>query len=492
MKTNGKILQGDCIVEMREMETNKIIQGDAKEVLKQLPNESVDMAMTSPPYWGLRDYGEEAGSLWGGDKDCVHSWKRHKVEPSSGSPSDKSGLREDPKKKQKENWSKGIESEEVEVNFCSKCGAWKGQLGLEPKPDLYVKHLMSIFDELKKVLKPTGLFFLNIGDTYSDSGGAPEDTGKRSYDKGSFRNGTVKTNLPQKCMSMIPERVMMSMVDRGWILRNKIIWNKPNPMPESVKDRFSTGYEFIYMFSKQKRYYFDLDAVREPYSEATKKRHEYAKRVDETYGENTNQKREDVDFRPQNKQVRKGRKSIQQQMDLNKGKNPGDVFEVTTQPFPDAHFAVYPPELCEKPIKAGCPQKVCVECGTPYEREVERKGGPSGDHLKHAEESEHQKAHEDNRGSNTASGSTLAERYRKEGYPTRVHKGWQKKCDCPTEQTKPGIVLDPFAGAGTTCLKASELGRRYIGIEISEKYAEMARERVGKGRNSKITEFNGG
>jgi len=207
----------------------------------------------------LRDYGEEVETVWGGDKECEHIWGEDMVKRKCGKPTQAEGIFEGRD-------LEGIQSQAElnQGNFCQKCGAWKGQLGLEPTPDLYVKHLMEIFNELKKVLKPTGLFFLNIGDTYSGSGGAGGDwrEGSRA-EQPKWSQGL--TDLPDKCMSMIPERVMMAMVDNGWILRNKIIWNKPNPMPESVKDRFSTGYEFVYMFSLNKRYYFDLDAVREPH-----------------------------------------------------------------------------------------------------------------------------------------------------------------------------------------------------------------------------------
>jgi len=371
---------------------NKILQGDARKKLKELPNNSVDMAMTSPPYWGLRDYGEETKTEW-------------------------------------------------EEGNC--------QLGLEPTPDLYVKHLMGIFNELKKVLKPTGLFFLNIGDTYSGggTGGQKNNTERvKESDTSGFRK--VDGDVPNKCMSMIPERVMMAMVNNGWILRNKIIWNKPNPMPESVKDRFSTGYEVIYMFSLNKQYHFDLYAVREPHKEISKERIKHPFNPHEDHPT-----------------VKTNKEGDMERFCNPKGKNPGDVWDITTKPFPEAHFAVYPPELCEKPIKAGCPKKVCAECGKPYEREVET---PDRDYKRGNE--------------NWRKNANIGNPQRDHGdwsYKGKT-KGWEPTCNCSTDKIKKGVVLDPLAGAGTTCLAARKHNRNYIGIEISQEYVEMAKNRIRK------------
>jgi len=324
-------------------------------------------------------------------------------------------------------------------------------LGLEPTPDLYVKHLMEIFNKLKRVLKPTGLFFLNIGDTYSSSPkGNKEPSGLQSKNYGVGKDVPMKKNasndVPNKCMSMIPERVMMAMVNNGWILRNKIIWNKPNPMPESVKDRFSTGYEVIYMFSLNKQYYFDLDAVREPHKEISKERIKHPFNPHEDHPT-----------------VKTNEEGDMERFCNPKGKNPGDVWDITTKPFPEAHFAVYPPELCEKPIKAGCPKKVCAECGKPWEREVERE-----------HRGETPVGHKEDIGGMGQSD------LRWEGPREAEFKGWKPTCNCNTEKTEKGIVLDPFAGAGTTCLAARKHNRNYIGIEISEEYVEMARNRIRK------------
>jgi len=236
------------------------------------------------------------------------------------------------------------------------------QLGLEPDSDDYVKNIADVMDEVKRVLRPDGSLWLNLGDTYDDK------------------------NLQQ-----IPARVTLELQRRGWILRNRVTWAKPNPMPQSVKDRLNDTTEAIFHFVKSKGYWYDLDAIREPYGE-------FAQRVQE----NPQWERTGEEKRAENspgKHVIYDEGKSRADAYHPAGKNPGDVFEVTTKPFPEAHFAVYPPELCEKPIKATCPDG--------------------------------------------------------------------------------GIVLDPFAGAGTTLLKAKELGRDAIGIELNPEYADMARARVG-------------
>lgn len=349
--------------------------------------------MTSPPYWGLRDYGHDE------------------------------------------------------------------QLGLEETPERYVENLMQVFNELKRVLKPTGTFYLNIDDTYNSKSGADRhsESSKISSSaqtgQGSVSHEAVK-EMPEKCMSMVPERVMMAMVDNGWILRNKIVWNKPNPMPESVKDRFSTTWEYVYMFSLEQKYYFDLDAVREPHSESSKKR--------------LQQNNGNPNFNPNTKARNPNGEQNLEVDDLchSEGKNPGDTWEITTKGFSEAHFAVYPPELCEKPVKAGCPKKVCKKCGKPYERITEEEV------INERDREEGEWADKEPAGTIN---SGLRHKYKQK---KRETVGFESTCDCPTDKTEKGVILDSFAGAGTTGLVARKHNRDYIGIELNEEYAEMAENRI--------------
>lgn len=249
-----------------ELPLNSIIHGDVCSVLKKLPSDSVDCVITSPPYYALRKYPDEADSVWGGDPDCEHEWELEEVSQSGGQ-GEKS-------KKQLTNKGSYFTAKQ---GFCKKCGAWRGQLGLEPTPSLYVEHLGLILKEIYRVLKPTGTFFLNIGDSYSGSMGKRKGWSSIA-NLGNKKDGTAINvscdfDLPRKCLLCMPERVLFKCLEIGFICRNKIIWHKPNHLPESVRDRFTTTWEYVFLLTKKpKGYYFNLDAVREPYSEETLKR----------------------------------------------------------------------------------------------------------------------------------------------------------------------------------------------------------------------------
>lgn len=423
---------------------NDIHVGDARETLSELPESSVHMMMTSPPYFGLRDY----------DAD--------------------------------------------------------GQIGLEDSLDEYISELVGVFREVRRVLRPDGAAWLNLGDTYGgDSIVRDEGDWKRPGDDGYEEDHTASygdgrrgmSDLGRKNKMLVPHRVAIALQDDGWVVRNDCTWVKPNPMPQSVKDRLNTTTEQVFYLRPQPDGWFDLDAIREPYSEYTqrmKHRQESGvERGDETphagIGDSSNT-RADV-MHPA-------------------GKNPGDVFEVTTKPFPEAHFAVYPPELCENPIKATCPPRVCAACGAPYDRRAvdddtipmpntDREQGRRA--LERFKESDlsHQhlramravgftdagQAQEvyDGHGNNEKAVERLAAEAKDVlgGYAReflgedRTDTEWVQGCDCDTDATAPGIALDPFAGAGTTARVAKDLGRRFIGIDLNPDYVAMAQKRVG-------------
>jgi len=370
---------------------NEIVYGDALEILKKAPSGFVDMAMTSPPYWGLRNYGEETCKIWDGGLECKHEWVESDVNYSQPHHGIGSKIMKIPCVTKET-----LNKPNPKSAFCHKCGAWYGQLGLEPLPDMYVKHLLQIFRELKRILKPTGSFYLNMGDTYAGSRCGSHDyrtdkcknfTGREQYENKYDKPAPQATaSIPRKSLCMIPERVALAMVSDGWILRNKIIWYKPNPMPASVKDRLNGTWEYLFHFVKRQKYYYNLDAIREPYTKPMNRwGGEKLKATGQsTWDEGTGQ----GTYRNRNMRPNPN------------GKNPGDVFKITTKACPEAHFAVYPEELCIKPIKSSCPLD--------------------------------------------------------------------------------GIILDPFCGAGTTCLVAKKLERRFIGIDINEKYCRMARKRLAK------------
>jgi len=227
---------------------------------------------------------------------------------------------------------------------------------------MYIAHLPEIFNEAKRVLKKEGTLWLNIGDTYASTPAGNPDTpkvpGRNPISCGhKQRMDTSKCGIKSKCLCMIPERLAWSLIQDGWILRNKIVWYKPNAMPSSVRDRFSNKWEYVYMFSQGKKYYFDLDAIRERHSPSTFERVKYDTGHSQKY---------------EYGKIKLGQPQGTFEHILATGKNPGDVFEISTQPFPEAHFAVFPEKLCEKPIKAGCPEEVCKKCGKAKTRSIKQ------------------------------------------------------------------------------------------------------------------------
>lgn len=252
-----------------------LLLGDALETLRTLPDTSVDCIVTSPPYYGLRDYGTP------------------------------------------------------------------GQYGLESTPAAYVETMRALFAEARRVLADDGTLWLNLGDSYV--AGPP---GKRRSSGLQGRSQAVTTpeglgdktrcGIPEKNLMMIPVRAALALQDDGWLLRNDIIWSRPNAMPESVGDRMSTRYEHVFLFAKQPRYWFDLDAIREPHKAPGRRAGAGAGAFT---GRNVNHPRTATgDYTGQHEN----------------GRNPGDIWEIATRPYPQAHFAVFPIDLPLRCIKAGC------------------------------------------------------------------------------------------------------------------------------------------
>jgi len=420
------------------------------EGLKQLPDNCIDCVITSPPYHALRNYGTES-QIWDEDKNCKHDWKEEKTRRPNGAGG------ESPKKKIKGN---DDFQQIVDYNnrvsysdFCIKCGAWKGQLGLEPDFKLFVKHLCDIFDEVKRVLKPTGTCFVNLGDSYSGSNGVgykQTKTTQNTFIANSKENVNLRKQinkvdlLPDKCLAMIPSRFAIEMCNRGWILRNKIIWEKPNAMPSSASDRFTRSYEEIFFFTKQSRDYF-FEQQFDPYTEPMNRWGGEQLKADgkSLWDEGTNQTTyRDRNLRPNSQ-----------------GRNKREVWSIPTVGNPYGHFAMYPKELVETPIKAGCPEKICSSCGKivtkKYKKigEVQRRWS-----TENAENSPYEKQ------------GSMQNIYEEDGYDI---------CSCNKDFVS-GIVLDPFMGAGTTAVIAKEMNRQYIGFELNPEYCKIAEQRLNE------------
>lgn len=425
------------------MELNTIVCGDCVEVMNDMPDGCIDVVFTSPPYWGLRDYGDGTVKVWDGNSDCEHEWgdecaSSQRLRNGEGSDTAEQAFDETL------HHSTG--------QFCQLCGAWCGQLGLEPHPQMYINHLVMVFHEVKRILKDSGSLWLNLGDTYYSQpagnktpSGFQQGRGDDADKKTAFYDRPVPDAdgawLQPKQLMLIPVRVAAALQEDGWCLRNDVIWRKPNPMPSSVKDRLNNTFEHLFHFVKNRKYYYDLDAIREP--------HKYIdSRVIKSGGERVPHK--DCNWRRQG--LQEGFVAYNEN-----GKNPGDVLDVTTQPFPGAHFAVFPLTLLDKPLRATLPREICSKCGHIRERitEIEKEGERDD--------------------------STRNKHPQINSMPSVPEKGWQSKhktvgwsdCDCDADYVG-GVVLDPFGGRGTVGRWCKENWGNYIVIDISEEYCDMA------------------
>ena len=326
---------------------NEIMIGDARTLLRAMPAASVDCVVTSPPYFGLRNYGVE------------------------------------------------------------------NQIGLEDRVDGWVTELRAVLRDVARVLKPTGSLWLNLGDSYSHH---------------------QRDGAPPKSLLLGPERLALVMSSDGWVIRNKTIWLKKNPMPSSVADRLSCTYEVMYFATRSRQYFFDLDAIRVPHRSQLTRHSAVAAR------------RAAAATKPAWSGPLAG---TNRGLDLLKarglvghplGRNPGDVWSLSTSNHRGEHHATYPETLVTRPLMATCPERVCARCGIPWEQSLER-------HIGH-----------------------LA---------TRGELRPQCRCN---GLSRPGLVLDPFIGSGTTAVVAERLGRDWLGIELNPDFVRIAQERIAAAR----------
>ncbi|KKK73346.1 hypothetical protein LCGC14_2894750, partial [marine sediment metagenome] len=321
-----------------------------------------------------------------------------------------------------------------------------GQLGLEKTFEEYIDKLCGIYDEVKRVLRKDGTCWVNLGDTYNGSGGdhKPEHKNDASFQSGIMR-GSRPTNtarVPKKSLCLIPQRFAIEMVNRGWILRNVIIWAKPNPMPSSAKDRFTVDFEYVYFFVKQKKYFFEPQY--EPYLTESN-----AERPRMGQGQNTRYAQK----RGEHKNLQeKGQQT--HTMHINRaagkgevrpdalGRNKRTVWTIPTQSFSEAHFATFPEKLVEPMILSGCAKEVCTKCGQGRRKVYEYHKSYQAKNVQGKSQLEGLEA-----------GKRFADRYNNE--PT--FKGYSD-CGCGVK-FRPGIVIDIFAGSGTTLKVAARNGR---------------------------------
>lgn len=311
-----------------------VYEGDALTTLRTLADDSVDCCVTSPPYWGLRDYG--TGTWEGGSDECNH---KNDLNARVDRPK---GLLHSPESVDK--------MQQIFNGLCGKCGATRidQQMGLEPSPFEYIDKMAGVFDEVRRVLKPSGTCWLVIGDSYAGGGkGSGGQIGKQAGENA----------IKPKDLCGIPWRLAFALQERGWYLRQDIIWAKPNPMPESVTDRCTRSHEYVFMLTKCAGYAYDGEAISTPIYEASLDRY--------NRGWNGNEQKGRTGSRVDNFNGYFGNAQALSTTTVNRR----DVWQIITEPFADAHFATFPTKLVELCIKAGCPADGVVldpfgGCGT--------------------------------------------------------------------------------------------------------------------------------
>lgn len=428
--------------------------------------------------YGLRDYGKATETVFGGSPSCEHEWGEEITRRTNAS----GGLG-------KQDTVRGshyidYHNRVTKSDFCVKCGATKGQLGLEPSWQMYVEHMVEVCRELKRVLKRTGSMYIVLGDTYAGSHcGRGDKTPFQNYRQIKVVGNLYDKPSPQaniadyqaKCLMGVPWSVTFALIEDGWILRNDIIWHKPNSMPSSVKDRLSQTYEHIFHFVKNRKYYYDLDAIREPYKEGVVR-----------WGGNIMK----LPNNPKEQQgLSKALLSKTRPWRNPKGKNPGDVIGRYENPFKfnlrvrdvkRGKKGLYVEGGEVKELKASeeevesyvYPEKPLTKHDVAVRRfpTVNRQGGLGyTDPL-------HTKAYNP-LGKNPGDFWSITTKPFK-GQHFAVYP--EAICVKPILSSSPpnGIVLDPMCGSGTTCAVAKKLGRNYIGVEINVEYVEMARKRL--------------
>lgn len=438
--------------------------------------------------WGLRAYGTDP-QVWGGDKACVHEWRSAGV-LRKGVPQGAGGQRAD-RDVSAQNAAQSLPAGDI----CLRCNAWRGELGSEPTIRLFVEHIVEVFAEVWRVLRDDGALWCNMGDSYCSTAPGTFAAGSsltstlvrharldaQDAERAKSKRPPTPEGLKPKDLCGIPWRCAFALQEAGWYLRSDIPWVKRAAMPESVADRPAKALEYVFLLTKSQRYFFDMEAVRRKGSGVS---------GGACFGAQTKisdaDKTQDGGHAVTNGGLVQSRKlaSKEERAKYDAGRNfrnadlwfesvsrdglcgIGDELvglDVTPEAFSGAHFATFPRRLIEPLIKAGTSEKgCCAECGAQWGRVVERTAM-----VLARSERQHDKGR-------TRSSGTMLEP------PKSSTTGWQPSCSC-NAACIPCTVLDPFLGSGTTGLVSEALGRSWIGVELNEQYAEIARKRIAAG-----------
>jgi DNA modification methylase len=474
-----------------------LVQGDARTI--PLADASVHCVVTSPPYYGLRDY--QTGHWVGGDEDCEHRQRNEK--PRSEGPQ----YLVDGNQRN----AFGGPTDTAQRNgrafyrdHCGRCGAVRidQQIGLEPLHDClawarqeppcagcWICAMRAVFKEVHRVMRPEATLWLNVGDSYAHAAtGTRGATHRPDYGTGVYYDrfrrmmGTEATadflpsrrpppGLPVKNLLGLPWRLALALQADGWILRSEIIWAKKNCMPESVQDRPTRAHEQIFLFSKQGRYYYDGEAVREPGITG-------------------------YTVRPQHMYNRAWRASPTETRtpfwhdrgssdDPSTGRAMRSVLSLASEPFSGGHFATFPTELVRKCLLAGAPAQVCSVCGKPWQRQVERESAPPEVFTQRHTPTDGYITGMRIGGKMVGAGQKLQDW--RDAHPP-ITTGFSPSCACAAP-TRRSIILDPFAGSGTVGLVARELAHDAVCLDLSMPYLrDIARERLGLAALARWTE----
>ncbi len=339
-----------------------------------------------------------------------------------------------------------------------------GQIGIEASPEIFVARMVEVFSEIRRVLRKDGTCWMNMGDSYNQNQGKGFDTNQDGGERKRVAASPKASSggLPPKNLLGMPWRLAFALQADGWWLRSDIIWAKPNPMPESVTDRPTKSHEYVFLLTRSERYFYDAEAIKEAASGVVGNARTFRGGGAYTGGRS---------FQNSNGSERESHGNAPNESG---SRNKRSVWTIATSPFPDAHFATFPPELPEICILAGTSQKgCCAKCGAPWGRETETiytdaHKGMVGNQRKAAQTASWSANH-DGRENDKRMNKNVAT------------LGWSPSCSCNADVI-PATVLDPFSGAGTTCLVADRLQRNAIGIELNPTYAAMSERRINGDR----------